>query len=195
MATRPTPTRDAAATRARILAAAERLFAEQGYDRVSMPRIAKASGITAGAIYRHFDSKDDLFFEVVKGAVAAAPVPSGELPEIAAAYTEPQLKLLRQFAVEIHHASGKHPKVRRFLRRSLDAQIAGLGEGAFAAQKSGDLDPTLAPDLLATAAFAFILGLMHMETLAPHLIGNPAWRDFVSGRMSALLGVRSKTGR
>ena len=48
-------------TRDRILKAAERLFAEHGFSGVSMPMIAKASSITAGAIYKHFDGKDDLF--------------------------------------------------------------------------------------------------------------------------------------
>src|SRR5271170_585848 len=62
-------------TRERILTAAERLFAEHGFSSVSMPRIAKASGITAGAIYKHFDSKSDLFFEVVRRAVQSAPAP------------------------------------------------------------------------------------------------------------------------
>lgn len=189
MANRPTAGRDPGATRARILAAAERLFAGQGFERVSMPQIAEASGITAGAIYRHFDSKDDLFFEVLKRTVAAAAVPSGDLPDVAAAYTGAQLKLLRQMAVEVHYASNKHPKVRRLLRRSLDAQIAELRDGARDAQGSGHLQSGLDPTLLANAAMVFILGLMHMESLAPQLVGDPAWREFVRDRIRALLGV------
>src|SRR5215472_6615915 len=42
-------------TRERILEAAARLFAEMGFENASMPVIAKASGITAGAIYKHFE--------------------------------------------------------------------------------------------------------------------------------------------
>lgn len=61
------------ATRERLLAAAERLFAERGFDGVSMPAIAAACGITAGAIYKHVESKEQLFFEVVRRAVEAAP--------------------------------------------------------------------------------------------------------------------------
>jgi AcrR family transcriptional regulator len=189
MPTRKSPARDPAATRARILAAAERLFAAGGFDRVSMPDIAAASGITAGAIYRHFASKDALFFEVVKRAVAAAPMPSGDLADLAAAYTEPQLKHLRQMAVEVHHASAKHPRVRRLLRSALDAQIAGLGDGIAAAQRDGHIEPGLDANLLANAALIFIVGLMHMETIAPALVGNNIWRDFVRTRMTALLGA------
>jgi hypothetical protein len=33
-----------------------------------------------------------------------------------------------------------------------------------------------------------IMGLSHMETLEPQLIGDSAWHDFVLERISALLG-------
>src|SRR5579871_6565096 len=72
-APRPRARRDPEATRARIVAAAERLFAERGYGDVSMPEIARASGVTAGAIYKHFEGKADLFFEVVRRAVVSTP--------------------------------------------------------------------------------------------------------------------------
>src|SRR5215469_15856443 len=61
-------------TRERILASAERLFAEHGYNDVTMPMIAHASGITAGAIYKHFAGKAELFFHVVRQAVVSTPV-------------------------------------------------------------------------------------------------------------------------
>src|SRR6266571_4436688 len=59
-------------TRERILSAAAQLFAEQGFAHASMPAIASLSGITAGAIYRHFESKAELLLEVVKRALRDA---------------------------------------------------------------------------------------------------------------------------
>ena len=64
-----------APTRERILSAAAHLFAEHGYASTSMPTIAERSGITAGAIYRHFPNKAELLLEVVKRALAALPFP------------------------------------------------------------------------------------------------------------------------
>src|SRR5271156_4035307 len=89
-------------TRERILAAAEGLFASRGFDGVTMPAIAEASGITAGAIYKHFTGKAALFFEVVRRAVEAAPASAdgGSLPEMVASYTTRRLKRVRQMAVE-----------------------------------------------------------------------------------------------
>src|SRR6185369_11880191 len=60
-------------TRERILSAAAQLFAEYGFTGASMPAIAAQSGITAGAIYRHFASKAELLLEVVKRALEALP--------------------------------------------------------------------------------------------------------------------------
>ncbi len=48
----------------RLLAAATRLFAERGYDRTSVQDIVEAAGVTKGALYHYFGSKDDLLHEI-----------------------------------------------------------------------------------------------------------------------------------
>lgn len=48
----------------RLLAAATQLFAEQGYDRTSVQEIVVAAGVTKGALYHYFGSKEDLLHEV-----------------------------------------------------------------------------------------------------------------------------------
>lgn len=53
---RPVRTRDPA-RKQRILAAAADLFARNGFHSVSMEDIGEVVGITASAIYRHYDSK------------------------------------------------------------------------------------------------------------------------------------------
>jgi AcrR family transcriptional regulator len=190
-------TSGAASTRGRIMASAERLFAERGFTSVTMPMIAEASGITAGAIYKHFDSKADLFFEVVRRAVQATPVtPAGmaldaaALPEIVASYTERRLKRVRQLAIEMHDASTRDPQIRHLLRSTLETQIGQMRDGLAAAQAAGALDPALDPDALAHAVFVMIMGLLHMETLAPQLVADASWKDFVRGRVAALIGLR-----
>jgi TetR/AcrR family acrAB operon transcriptional repressor len=52
---------EAAATRNRILDAAERVFSRRGASRPSLEDIAAAAGVTRGAIYWHFRNKADLF--------------------------------------------------------------------------------------------------------------------------------------
>ena len=189
---------EARSTRGRILTAAERLFAEHGFSNVSMPTIAKASGITAGAIYKHYDSKADLFIEVVRRTVQSIPpIVDGDasraaaIPRVVAMYTTPGLKLLRQLAVEIHSPSANHPKVRRILRNSLEHSIEDIRNHVAGAQRAGKLDPRLDASLVASMVMVLILGLTHMETLVPQLIGDRAWHDFVQNRAAALIGLRS----
>ncbi|MEU7001124.1 TetR/AcrR family transcriptional regulator [Nonomuraea sp. NPDC046570] len=50
--------------RRRLLAEATRLFAERGFEGTSVQEIVIAAGVTKGAMYHYFDSKDDLLHEI-----------------------------------------------------------------------------------------------------------------------------------
>ncbi len=56
---------DAAKTRAHILDIALRLFGELGYSGASLSKIASAAKVTKGAIYWHFESKVDLYEQLI----------------------------------------------------------------------------------------------------------------------------------
>lgn len=53
-----------------ILQAAERLFAQQGYDGVSMRTIALEAGVSKANIYHHFSSKEALYQAIVESSVS-----------------------------------------------------------------------------------------------------------------------------
>jgi AcrR family transcriptional regulator len=48
-------------TRNRLLAAAEQCFARNGYDESGVALICQTAGVSKGAFYHHFDSKQALF--------------------------------------------------------------------------------------------------------------------------------------
>jgi len=56
--------------RAVIVDAALRAFLENGYAESSVNRIAKEAGVSIKTLYRHFESKDDLFSAVMEAACA-----------------------------------------------------------------------------------------------------------------------------
>jgi AcrR family transcriptional regulator len=64
---RPANRARAEATRRGLIAAARKLFGEQGYAGTSVDEVVKAAGVTKGALYHHFRDKDDLFRAVVEG--------------------------------------------------------------------------------------------------------------------------------
>ena len=69
-------------TRARVLAAARDLFGTQGYAATSIGDIIDRAAVSRGALYHHFDSKDDVFAavfvatsaDVIRRSVAAGSV-------------------------------------------------------------------------------------------------------------------------
>ncbi|GAA3394630.1 ScbR family autoregulator-binding transcription factor [Streptomyces roseoviridis] len=67
-------------TRQKIVMAAAELFDEVGYEAATISEVLKKCGVTKGALYFHFSSKEELAQEVLAGQVAALPpVPRREL--------------------------------------------------------------------------------------------------------------------
>lgn len=52
-------------THNRILAAAETCFAENGYDATGVAEICQSAGVSKGAFYHHFSSKQEVFLELL----------------------------------------------------------------------------------------------------------------------------------
>lgn len=55
---------EALATRAQIIDAARRVFHTEGVNRSTLDKVAKAAGVTRGAVYWHFANKTELFLAV-----------------------------------------------------------------------------------------------------------------------------------
>lgn len=67
------PTRRALAkqqTRAKVLAAARKLFSESGYEGATIRDIAAAAGMSTGAVFANFADKSDLFRDIMTSDIA-----------------------------------------------------------------------------------------------------------------------------
>mgnify|MGYP001302925176 CR=1 FL=1 len=53
-------------TRTRILEAGKAVFARHGYHNASLDKVAAEAGLTKGAVYWHFASKQDLFLAILE---------------------------------------------------------------------------------------------------------------------------------
>jgi len=67
---RPKTGRPEGDTRAAILTAARRLFAERGFEGASMREVAETARVNNAMIYYHFKDKDDLYRAVIFDSVA-----------------------------------------------------------------------------------------------------------------------------
>ena len=96
-------------TRERILDAAERLFAERGFDGTSVRDVTAEAGVNLAAVHYHFGSKDVLFAAVLQRVIApiraeqlrmmdeAEANPAGlQVEALLAAFTLPELRLERE---------------------------------------------------------------------------------------------------
>jgi AcrR family transcriptional regulator len=165
----------AGTTRERILAVAGSLFAERGFDAVSVADIAAAAGISTGLVYYHFTDKQTLYDTVVREGVhlledaalrslAAPGTPEERIRGFVAEYMsllEGHEALMRLLIRSVSDLSSPAP--RHVLMRSaaiidrLEAVIAeGIGMGVFR-----PLDAHLA----ATALFALINTLVTARVL------------------------------
>lgn len=65
------------ATRASLMAAARRLFAEHGFAETATEQIVQQAGVTRGALYHHFKDKTALFRAVVEQMEAEVTATTG----------------------------------------------------------------------------------------------------------------------
>src|SRR3954454_17527207 len=91
------PTDQKQATRQRILEAAGRRFKQDGIDGAGVAALMSDAGLTNGAFYNHFDSKEDLVANVLADQLRAqrdrfdaAPRDGAGLEAIIRAYLSPE---------------------------------------------------------------------------------------------------------
>jgi AcrR family transcriptional regulator len=157
------PNSDGQETATRLLDAAASACAEHGFDGATMNEIARRAGVTAAAIYNHYESREDLLYAAgVRSLrqvteVVTQPLGPGSAREIAAAYLRPGLKQSRRLLAELHLAAGRDPKLAAMLARWHRVWAEGLRD----VLPPGDGDP----EATVKALFLLLLGLCHLEDL------------------------------
>jgi AcrR family transcriptional regulator len=76
-------------TRARIVESARCLFNRYGFEQVTIDQIMASAGLTRGAFYHHFDSKDDLYAASVASFATCNPF-AAKMAHAAPAMIDPQ---------------------------------------------------------------------------------------------------------
>jgi AcrR family transcriptional regulator len=172
---------------AEIVSAALEVFAEKGFAAARLDDIAARAGVSKGALYLYFETKDDIFRAVVGRAVAPN---IAALRSVLAAHPGPLAPLLRTFAGHAGTIAQTTPlggvvkmvigEARNFpelariwhddlVVHALDAVAAAIA----AAQARGEIragDPrNYALQLIAP----MLAGVIWRETFVP--VGAPSW--------------------
>lgn len=125
----------AQATRQHILDVALRLFSQQGVSSTSLAEIAKAAGVTRGAIYWHFKDKSDLFNEI--WVLSESSISDLEI-EYRAKFPGDPLSVLREILVYILEATVLEER-RRLMMEIIFHKCEFVGEMAVVQQAQRNL--------------------------------------------------------
>src|SRR6266567_5628725 len=106
---------EAAATRELLLNTALTVFGSKGYATTTLDDIARAAGVTRGAIYWHFGGKDELYNTLVRERFARA---STVFESIFSQGGSP-LEMLRQFMIRFLEYLEDDPAYRAVLELTI----------------------------------------------------------------------------
>ena len=158
-------------SRGQLLEAAIESFATLGYQGTSIDRIARAAGVTKGAIYYHFKDKEELLFETVRNRIV-------EFESQVLAETSPEddaFAVLRRVvdacfvtATESNHrrfimtlmieALGTNPDLSDVFRLELRRMRAFLADVVRRGQDVGGVRSDVLPDEAAALVVSAIMG-------------------------------------
>ncbi len=100
MTTAQTPTkrrRSRQQTRQLLLDAALQTFARNGFERATVDEIVREAGFSKGAFYVHFESKEDLFWEILRERIEARKETLRHALEPSIGVAENQRRRLQEF--------------------------------------------------------------------------------------------------
>ncbi|NEB77801.1 TetR/AcrR family transcriptional regulator [Streptomyces sp. SID14478] len=107
------------AKRAEIMAAARRCFSRDGFHQTSMPDIAAEAGVSQGAPYRYFESKDEIILAIAGDAfrLIFAPVERLAAEAVAASVADLTAAALDALSADtVLDAAGREVPVDELLR-------------------------------------------------------------------------------
>lgn len=167
--------------RAQILEAALRCFAKKGYHAAKMDDIVRASGLSKGAIYWHFKSKDEIFlalFESYEQAIFAAWEQTDTGNALEALGREAEITIAQVLETRVLLDTWtefiRHPKARRRFAKLYQRSRSRLAATVRRGIERGEIRPC-EPEHVAAALTAAIEGLLLQAFADPHYDPRPAW--------------------
>lgn len=174
---------EALATRSHILDTAELVFEQRGVSGTSLHEIAKAAGLTRGAIYWHFEDKADLFNAMMERAtmpleeggvcgfgaheLTLAQMRNGMVAVLRQIVADPQMK--RVFGIATHKVEyiGEMNAVRERHLSIRNGCLADVERTLKQAIKRGELSRRMPARAAAVGLHALLDGLLQNWMLDP----------------------------
>jgi TetR/AcrR family transcriptional regulator, transcriptional repressor of aconitase len=160
--------------RGKILEAATRCFARDGFHRATMKDIVRESKLSPGAIYNYFRSKEQIVEAIANERHRKERQSIGEarngktvekvLGQIRDAFfgglRDPKERLRRKVSIQLWAEAQRNPAVLKLIRQGVDGPRKLLGDILAGAQKKGEISDQVNADAAARMLIAVFHGLV-----------------------------------
>ena len=191
------------ARREQILTAAWKCFHSRGIHATSMEQIIREAGLSAGAVYLYFKSKEELILSAIAAQMTAVrdevlPLLEKDQPETPAEFIQEVTESIARFTSRMGFdlnavilmcwsEAQTNPKVKSLVRDYQKGYRKFLSKLIERWQKKGHIEAKADPDDIAKALLSFLLGFIAQSAL----IGDVKPRSLTRG-INALMAPHSK---
>lgn len=194
-----------AQTRTRILKAAQRLFARQGYDGTTTRDLAQSAGVAEGTLFRHFATKKAILVEVAtQGWIEILTDLLTELSEMGSYKAIAQVMRRRMWHFQQNADMMRvcfleaqfHPELRDRIQSEVIAKMTNVAEAFFQTAMEKGIYRPMNPKLVAQVFLGMfaIAGFSH-NTLAEPDASPQAMQEMAEGLAEIFLnGVLVEKG-
>ena len=180
--------------REQLLDAARRVFARQGYEGTRIGDIVREAGLSTGAVYGRFRSKNDLLREAVVSHAAFTARPPRDLQRVAdlvargAALSDAELTFDEALRLEAHVAARREPEVARALEEAGERWRDSVEPLVRQALQDGTVAADVDPEAVLYFVRTLRLGLL-LQQAAGTKAPDPAGWDALVRRVVASFGT------
>jgi AcrR family transcriptional regulator len=160
--------------RSEILDAALVCFSREGFHPTTMQDIVRESGLSPGAIYNYFKSKEEIIEAIAnqrhlkEKRLVTETIDTGPADQALARLRDafldeldnPKERLRRRVSVQLWAEAQRNPSIRRVVRRSFEEPRKLITAALIRAQRQGAIADLADPDALACFVIAAFHGLV-----------------------------------
>jgi AcrR family transcriptional regulator len=188
------------ARRRQIIEAAIECFSREGFHRATMQDIVREAGLSPGAIYRYFSSKEEIIEAIaderhareralIAAAREGADIEQG-LRQLARAFfgslADTEERKRRRLGIQIWAEALRNPRMLRMVRRGVDEPRAMFAGFVREAQDRGELPSELDPDAVARLVLSLFFGFVLQQAWDRRAELEP-YLDAIDAGLSGLL--------
>ncbi|GAA4567370.1 hypothetical protein GCM10023176_19470 [Micromonospora coerulea] len=180
-----------AARRQQILDAARRCFVRDGFHHTSMQDVIAEAGLSVGAVYRYFPSKNDLITAIAQSVIGGAdqifaelvavepPLPLMDALERALAYVDTQTGAdgVLPLAIQVWSETQRDPALAEFVKATYNSFRQHFATLVRRAQQAGEVPADADPEAVGAALFALVPGYFTQHILT----GTPDRATYLAG--------------